>query len=102
MTKQQQKDLVALLKKLGKADSVPDRTKFGVCYHIEKILYITTVPDYVDIIRRWKHFSGETAYPVGGRLQYHRTNNLWTGTQGQLRRKFARYVAREIKKLNCE
>lgn len=109
MKKKQIQFVIKALRKLGKKDCVLINTTFGLCANIqlETGIYLSDLPNYYYIISGWKYFSGDSYYPVTcpgiklrGHILYHsHRNNLWSGEYGEMRRKFARYLAREYTKM---
>lgn len=97
---------VKILKKLGKKDGTPRSKKVGLCQHFaNKALFsLKDLPNYDNIVRKWQHFSGNLVFPIPHKcekphLAYLRLSDLWTGEYGEMRRKFARYLAREYQKM---
>jgi len=112
MQTEQQKQALALLRKLGKKDSIPPEAYTGICYNIERVANFTLneiFPEYEQIAERWKYFSGNLILPVppskkectkeAAAAAYYNATALWTGTYGDMRRMFARYLVREFTKL---
>jgi len=108
-TKQQQQAL-ALLRKLGKKDSIPPYAWTGICYNVRHFAgaQIDVIfPEYFTIMRRWKYFSTLDSYPIPPSKQDTSSKSamneygkdMWTGTYGEMRRMFARYLVREFSKL---
>ena len=108
MRTQLQQHTITLLRKLGKKGSIPPKASAGICYNIE---YVTSssihwiFKDYNKVVARWKYFSGSFIYPVPPSKNANVSDavraygtDCWVGTYGDMRRKFARYLAREFSK----
>jgi len=99
------------LTRLGRKDSVPTYEETGICANIiraERFTLAGTYPYYYETIQRWTHYSGATLFPIpcpeeynmmypGLFYSYH-CPNKWAGEQGELRRKFCRFLVRELNK----
>jgi len=107
MQTEQQKQALALLHELGKKGSVPALPLVGICANIRnqvKCSLNNTFPEYYSVITRWKYYSGKPTFPVPLSLTENNCVNaygkdMWTGTYGEMRRMFARYLVREFTKL---
>ena len=95
---------VKILKKLGKKDGIQrNRTSVCVCFRIQTLFSLEELPNYHNLVRKWRHFSGNPVFPIPHKrekphLAYLRCSDLWAGEYGEMRRKFARYLAREYQK----
>lgn len=110
MQTKQQEHTIQLLRKLGKKESIPRYAWTGICYNIRQATGVkinVIFPEYFTIMRRWKYFSTLDGYPVPPSKQDTSSNSainaygkdMWTGTYGEMRRMFARYLVREFTKL---
>jgi len=105
------KQLRKILTKLGRKDSVPVEKGEGVCGNVMRMCAGLSLdahyPHYITVIRNWKYYSGDYLFPIPcprefshtyPGLYYIRLYNKWEGEQGELRRKFCRYLVRELNK----
>ncbi|QBQ71153.1 hypothetical protein S0112_021 [Shewanella phage S0112] len=93
-------------------------TRCGLCYNIAQFnkinsnKYITS-NKYVfekmrEVARNWKHFSGDTNYPIdGGRAKYLATQaidrgGMYKGTYGRRRIELANLIADELERQLCQ
>lgn len=98
---------VKILKKLGKKDSTPQSKRVGICalFTIQAAFFsLKDLPNYDNIVRKWQHFSGNPLFPIPHKSEnpanaYLGVHDLWAGEYGEMRRKFARYLAREYQKM---
>ncbi len=102
MTKRQIQTIVKCLRTLGKKDSIP-KNIYGLCRNIPDMvgLELEDLPNYFTIVAKWKHYSGRLSYPIPfgkSASESFWQSPRWSGTYGDLRREFARYLAYEYTK----
>jgi hypothetical protein len=86
---------------MGKKNSKPRYDEFGICTNI---VYIK-MDGIRSLLSKWTDFSGDVNYPVrhptinDPKEGYWSKSNKWTGEYGNRRRKLARFLAKEFRKL---
>ena len=108
LTKEQIKSIIPVLTKLGRKNSKPLEPYVGIC---SNVITETGIRDwyyseeYKNLVHAYPEWSGNINYPVkhptkGPMAGYAgTTDTLWSGPYGDNRRKFARYLACEFRKL---
>jgi len=117
MRTQIQQQTITFLRKLGEKGSVPPQACFGICQNVFIAVgehLINVFPEYTKIKENWCYYSGCHPSPVP--VNKHSANDAyssmdayfdnslkkWSGTYGDMRRMFARYLACEFSKLYPE
>lgn len=110
MNSNQLKQLRKALTNLGRKDSKPVDPTCGICPNVIRLCGLplgSYYPFYYETIKRWKYFSGVCLFPIPNPTQfkelypglyYMNFKDKWTGQQGDMRRKFCRYLVRELNK----
>ena len=107
--------VIKLLKELGRKNSEPPcgcGPRTGLCCIVEQMTGSSikdTFPNYAKIALKWRYSSGSVLFPVPPTKKernkpvtashfFSWESSFWTGEYGNMRRMFARYLAREFRK----
>ena len=98
--------IIEHLRKLASGEVRPkDETK-GICAEICMVLHVQ-MDDSLRLIQGWNKHSGEYSFPIPRTslkfwwthsMQYVKTENLWCGKQGELRRDLCAYMADKLER----
>ena len=104
--KEEYRKLIVYLLGLEDGSETPVYTKGGICNVIQSVFNIHKEEiGLEEIFKSWEHWSGITEFPISDPYKwnrkpdkvYMRTENLWVGKYGKLRRELCGHVANELK-----